>query len=163
MLKKLLILIAASVLSTAVANAQQTTVVPAVTTPVDPVVAAWQPFTGGVMIWWSDTRQIWVFTNTGNTIQVMPDTYTEGMPSPQLTAPEGYFTPVRGFGMAWLLLGGPNSALGWAMSPEIGYDTAARRATGGAEIVVQGPGNTQYGVTIPAGAAAGTWRVIAIA
>ncbi|MBZ0293619.1 MAG: hypothetical protein K8L99_13715 [Anaerolineae bacterium] len=131
----------------------------AVVTPVDRVFASWQPFTGGVMMWWSDTDQIWVMTNADARVQIFSDIWTQGMPNPSYTPPAGYWTPVMGFGAIWQALGGPNSVLGWGMSYHVGYDTAARRQAG-SEIQIQGPGNTLYGVTIASGANVGTWRVI---
>ncbi len=132
---------------------------PVVNTAVGQVFASWQPFTGGVMMWWSDTGQIWVMTNSDGRVQVFNDVWREGMPNPNNAAPSGYFTPIRGFGAIWSLLGAGNSQLGWAMSEHVGYDTAARRTSGG-EMEIQGPGNTLYGVSLANGASTGTWRVI---
>ncbi len=132
---------------------------PAVTSAVGQVFASWQPFKGGVMMWWSDTRQIWVMTNSDSRVQVYNDIWSEGMPNPNVAAPSGLFTPIRGFGAIWNLLGAGGSQLGWAMSEHVGYDTAARRSSGG-EIEIQGPGNTLYGVTLAQGSSFGTWRVI---
>lgn len=131
----------------------------AVVTPVDKVFASWMPFTGGVMMWWSDTDQIWVMTNADARVQIFSDIWTQGMPDPAVTAPQRYFVPTMGFGAIWQALGGGNSVLGWGMSSHVGYDTAARRAVGN-ELQIQGPGNTLYGVVIASGATTGTWRVI---
>lgn len=158
---KMMVLILALVMLSVSFGAQAQTTAPlaqALNHPVDPVFASWQPFTGGVMMWWSDTDQIWVMLNNG-TMTVYSDIWAQGMPNPAVTAPSGYFTPVMGFGAIWQALGGGNSSLGWAMSEHVGYDTAARRASG-SEMVIQGPGNTVYAVTLPQNANSGLWRVI---
>lgn len=127
---------------------------------VDRVFASWQPFTGGVMMWWSDSDQIWVFTNADSTVRVFNDIWIEGMPNPPYTPPPGYWTPVMGFGAIWQALGGPNSTLGWAMSYHVGYDTAARRITGSNQMQIQGPGNTLYNIVIDPNTNVGTFSVI---
>jgi hypothetical protein len=132
---------------------------PVTISQVDRVFASWQPFTGGVMMWWSDTRQIWVMTNADGVIRVYNDIWREGMPYPTAQAPSGRFTPIMGFGAIWQLIGGGNSPLGWAMSEHVGYDSAGRR-TLGSEWLIQGPGDTLYAVSISPGANVGTWRVI---
>lgn len=132
---------------------------PAVNNPIDPVFASWQPFTGGVMMWWSDTRQIWVMTNSDRIVRVYSDIWSPGMPYPTAQPPQNFFTPIMGFGAIWSLLGGGNSQLGWAMSEHVGYDSAARRILGN-EMLIQGPGDTLYAVTLPNGASVGSWRVI---
>ncbi|MAS36719.1 MAG: hypothetical protein CL610_22130 [Anaerolineaceae bacterium] len=120
--------------------------------PQDParvLFAAWQPFEGGVMIWFSDTEEIWVLTNEDQRVQVFPDTYNEGEPDPQFEAPENRFTPVRGFGRVWQALDGPDGPLGWALYDETGYD-AARQPAGSRSYTtyIQGPGETVYAVTL---------------
>jgi hypothetical protein len=76
------------------------------------------------MIWMGDTRTIAVLYSTGAWAEY-PDTWDEGQPSsdPRLTPPAGLHQPVRGFGKLWReQLGGPQSAIGWALGPENGYD-----------------------------------------
>jgi hypothetical protein len=164
MMMKRLWLVLAIVLAIGVGAVFAQATQPAVTTPAGPLWAAWQPFQGGVMIWWSDTRQIWVLFNSGPAVHngpavVYPDLWSEGGASPPPSS--CLITPVRGFGNVWRMLGGPASALGCPMAPEIGYDTAARIASG-AETVIDGPGETLYGVTLPSGSSVGTWRIIRI-
>ncbi|MGQ9887246.1 MAG: LysM peptidoglycan-binding domain-containing protein [Aggregatilineales bacterium] len=119
--------------------------------PSDPptaVFAAWQPFEGGVMMWFFDTKEIWVMTNADHRVTVYPDTYVEGMADPALAAPTGLFTPVRGFGRVWEALGGPASALGWALAPETGFDSARQAASRRSfTTYIKGPGDTVYAVT----------------
>ncbi len=125
------------------------------------VYAVWQPFEHGVMLWFSDTSQIFVMTDDG-ALNVYEDQYVEGQPDPAETAPSGLLTPVRGFGQIWLALGGAEGALGWATTSEIGYD-GARQAAGRTSYTtyVQGPGSTVYAVTQLPGAESGWWAQVA--
>jgi hypothetical protein len=125
------------------------------------VFAAWQPFQGGVMLWFSDTRQIWVMTNDDQRVQVFDDLYREGEASPAAVAPDGLVTPVRGFGKIWEQLGGAESALGWALTPETGFDSARQPASQRSYTTyVQGPGLTVYAVTIIPQHDIGLWTQI---
>jgi hypothetical protein len=125
------------------------------------IFAAWQPFQGGVMIWFSDTRQIWVMANVDQRVQVFDDLYREGEPSPDAAAPEGLVTPTRGFGKIWEQLGGAESALGWALASESGFDSARQPASlRSYTTYVQGPGVTVYAVTIIPQLEVGLWAQI---
>lgn len=119
--------------------------------PQDPpgaVFAAWQPFEGGVMMWFFDTKEIWVMTAADRQVQVYPDTFVEGMPNPDFQAPTGLVTPVRGFGRVWEQIGGPDSPLGWALASELGFDSARQAASRRSfTTYIQGPGETVYAVT----------------
>lgn len=134
--------------------------------PEDPartVTAVWQPFQGGVMIWFSDTKQIYVMTNADGRVRVFQDTYVEGSPDPEAIAPEGLLTPIRGFGLVWQALGGAEgSGLGWAMSTEIGFDSA-RQPAGRTSYTtyIQGPGETVYAITEIPGMEMGYWAQVA--
>jgi hypothetical protein len=129
--------------------------------PAIAVFAAWQPFEGGVMMWFSDTEQIWVMTNEDNRIQVFDDLFEEGQPDPEAEAPEGLFTPVRGFGLVWEQLGGEDSELGWAMSEEIGFDSARQSASPRSYTVyIKGPDTVIYAVTLIPQIDVGYWAQI---
>jgi hypothetical protein len=134
--------------------------------PEDPartVTAVWQPFEGGVMLWFSDTRQIYVMTNADGRVHVFQDTFVEGMPDPDAVAPEGLLTPIRGFGLVWESLGGAEgSGLGWAMAQEIGFDSA-RQPAGRTSYTtyIQGPGATVYAITEIPGMDMGYWAQVA--
>ncbi|MCB9452282.1 MAG: hypothetical protein H6672_12645 [Anaerolineaceae bacterium] len=123
--------------------------------------AAWQPFESGVMIWWSDTLQIWVLNSADHSVRVYDDTYQEGDPDPTDQAPEGLITPVRGFGKLWAALGGAESPLGWALSPEIGYQVA-RQPAGDVSYTtyLRGPDENVYAVTFVPGQDAGFWLAL---
>lgn len=130
--------------------------------PPKAIFAAWQPFENGVMMWFSDTEQIWVMTNADNRVQVFDDLYMEGEPDPEAEAPQGLFTPVRGFGKVWEQLGGADSPLGWAMTPEIGFDSARQPASPRSYTVyVKGPDVIIYAVTIIPQIDVGYWVQIA--
>jgi hypothetical protein len=126
------------------------------------VFAAWQPFEGGVMLWFSDTEEIWVLTHIGQRVVVYVDDYMEGMPDPTADAPAGLFTPVRGFGRVWAALGGGDSILGWALAPETGFDSARQPAGSRSYTTfVQGPGDTVYAVTRIPQLEVGLWTQVA--
>ncbi len=132
--------------------------------PDDPaltVFGVWQPFDHGVMLWFSDTKQIYVMTDDGQ-FRVYEDVYVEGQPDPVAEPPSERFTPVRGFGQIWLALGGADSPLGWALTPEVGYD-AARQAAGRTSYTtyIQGPGSSVYAVTQLPGGEVGYWAQVA--
>jgi hypothetical protein len=125
------------------------------------VYAAWQPFENGVMMWFQDTRQIWVFydpseeNESGQILYIYDDEYTEGSDSVPSTGDCG-IVPKRGFGTIWYNHVG--ASLGCPLvDREIGFDTAARRQVGDS-LQIQGPGMTLYSVTIQPGASTGTWR-----
>ena len=87
------------------------------------VAAAWQPFEGGDMIWRQDSSLIYVLPQTG-TIQITGDRWREGDAEfdPTISAPDRFYQPVRGFGLAWRELAGVREALGWAMAEEAGFE-----------------------------------------
>ena len=132
--------------------------------PQDParnVFAVWQPFEHGVMLWFSDTQQIYVMTDDGR-FSIYEDNYVEGQPELGDVSLEGLLTPVRGFGQIWNGLGGPESAIGWATTNEVGYD-GARQAAGRTSYTtyIQGPGSNVYAVTLIPGMEQGYWAQVA--
>ena len=130
--------------------------------PASPVFAAWQPFEGGVMLWFSDTRQIYVLFNDGQRAQVFADPYIASQPEPTVTPPEDRVAPVRGFGLVWREMGGPESDLGWGLAEEIGFDSARQAAgTQSYTTYIQGPGQTVYAVTLVPGTDGGFWTQVA--
>ncbi len=131
--------------------------------PDDPAISVygvWQPFEGGVMIWLSDVKQIYVMTNDGR-VRVYEDLYIDGQPDPSAQAPAERFTPVRGFGAIWQAIGGADSGLGWGLTKEVGYD-AARQAAGRTSYTtyLQGPGSIVYAITQIPGQATGYWAQV---
>jgi hypothetical protein len=127
------------------------------------VQVAWQPFQGGVMMWFSDTDQIWVFVNSSATVYVYSDPFSEGNSNSTASSGDCSNVPVRGFGIIWQnqFNQGNTSDLGCPMADEIGFDTGGRVDSGSSfTIEILGPGQTRYGVNISSGAEQGTWSTI---
>jgi hypothetical protein len=126
--------------------------------PATPVFAAWQPFEGGIMLWFSDTRQIYVLFNEGRRVQVFSDPYLATQPEPTANPPANREAPVRGFGLVWRELGAQDGELGWGIEEEIGFDSA-RQAAGRQSYTtyIQGPGATVYAVTLVPNTDGGYW------
>jgi glycine/D-amino acid oxidase-like deaminating enzyme len=129
--------------------------------PARTVFAVFQPFERGALLWFSDTRQIYVLTSDGQ-FRVYQDSFVDGMPDPDVVAPDGLLTPVRGFGRLWQSLGGARSPLGWAAAPETGFDSA-RQAAGRTSYTtyVQGTDDRVYAFTEIPGVPEGYWTLIA--
>jgi len=133
-------------------------------TPTSRVWAAWQPFEKGVMIWWSDLDQIWVLinptdSNPNGQAYIYVDNWNGSSVNNTGAPPDNRFAPIRGFGYIWdTYLGGPSSGnqLGWALSEEIGFDSASRTFSGNT-IVIGGPGDTEYSVSFLATAQSGVY------
>lgn len=126
--------------------------------PARTVFAVFQPFEHGALIWFGDTRQIYVLTEDGR-LRVYQDSFVEGMPDPTDIAPEGLLTPVRGFGRLWESLGGATGPLGWATAAEAGFDSA-RQPAGRTSYTtyVQGTGGRVYAFTEIPGVEVGYWE-----
>lgn len=125
------------------------------------VFGVWQPFENGVMIYFGDTREIYVMTNDGR-LQVYQDTFVEGMIEPELgDIPADRFPAQRGFGIVWRELGAGDSPLGWALAQEIGFDSARQPAGRlSYSTYIQGPGDTVYAVTLLPDSSAGFWAQV---
>lgn len=134
-------------------------------TPVNQVYAAWQPFENGVMMWWSDLDQVWVLINRPANVTnayIYQDEWTNETAPNFGIPPANRHGAIRGFGRVWGRLGGPLSDLGWALAPEIGYDSASRTITNGV-ITIGGPGDTVYTVAfIPQAQAANTYAGVGV-
>jgi hypothetical protein len=129
--------------------------------PAQPVFAAWQPLEGGILMWFSDTRQIYVLFNEGQRVQVFGDPYNS-QPEPTITPPVGMNAPVRGFGLVWQELGAAEGELGWGTQEEIGFDSARQQAGRQSYTTyIQGPGATVYAVTLTPGTDGGFWTQVA--
>jgi len=108
---------------------------------------AGQRFERGLMLWRSDTRQIYALASDdgGNTWAVYADTWEEGRPDrdPGLAPPADREQPIRGFGTVWReQLGGPQSAVGWAVAGEQAYGGTAQAFSGG--LLITGPDGRAY-------------------
>ena len=92
------------------------------------VPMARQRFQNGQMIWRQDRKWIYVLYNDGRW-EGYPDRWVEGDPAddPALIPPASFQQPARGFGKVWREdLGGPKSALGWALEKEQGLEAQAQ-------------------------------------
>ncbi len=115
------------------------------------VFAAWQPFENGVMMWFEDTDQIWVFDNDGS-LRIYDDEGDDGSSSSSCD-----IDPIRGFGAIWNSY--ESGDLGCPLADELGFETSARRDVGGGP-QIQGPGGTLYQTAVSPGSNTGTWSVI---
>ena len=86
--------------------------------------AADQFFEFGYMLWREDTKAVYVFLDSGESLR-FADTFDENV-EPDCrgaAAPTGLHEPCRWFGKVWYeQLGGPNAAIGWAIDSEFGFD-----------------------------------------
>ncbi|MFP4322504.1 MAG: hypothetical protein ACLFTK_08620 [Anaerolineales bacterium] len=96
-----------------------------------------QRFETGVMIWVDGSREIFILFEDGDAPawQRFDDAYQDGMPEsdPAIQPPQGRLQPVRGFGLLWREQPTIRARLGWAVTPEIGYDGIIQRATSSAD------------------------------
>lgn len=95
------------------------------------VAVVTQPFERGVMIWRSDTEQIYALWNQDGVQQwrAFDDTFQDGEPErdPALAVPSGFRQPERGFGKVWRQNPELRNALGWGLLRE-GQDQAQIQA-----------------------------------
>jgi hypothetical protein len=83
--------------------------------------AAYQTFQQGIMVWRSDTRQVYALYSSGNGVVMTeawdgttPITYSEQPPS-------GLLLPQNGFGWVWTSDSTVRATLGWGTAAEQGY------------------------------------------
>lgn len=92
----------------------------------EPVVsaAAEQPFEGGVMIWLQATDSVIVLTRDQRW-QRFEDTWSEEQPEsdPAIVPPDDRQQPIRGFGKVWRQHPEVREELGWALGPELAFDS----------------------------------------
>lgn len=75
-----------------------------------------QSFQGGLAIWRSDTREIYVLRRDGHTWSAHPDTWRPGdRISVDAVPPPGAMVPAGGFGSVWRSTPEIKSRLGWAV------------------------------------------------
>lgn len=113
------------------------------------VGVAEQLFERGRMFWLEPNGQIWVLVITEEgrgTWAAYEDTFSAADPEsdPSLTPPADRLQPVRGFGKLWRENVEVRDALGWAVTPEYGYNSAYEYHAGGTVdangVYTQGPG-----------------------
>jgi len=86
--------------------------------------AAEQPFEGGTMLWLG-TDDLIVILFSDNSWRSVEDTWEEGQleSDPSVEPPAGRYQPIRGFGKVWREVNDIRQQLGWALNPELGFDT----------------------------------------
>jgi hypothetical protein len=86
--------------------------------------AAEQPFERGTMVWLGTDDLILILFNDHSWLSV-EDTWKEGQleSDPSIKPPADRYQPIRGFGKVWREAGDIRQQLGWALSPELGFDT----------------------------------------
>jgi serine/threonine-protein kinase len=91
------------------------------------VNAAWQPFESGHLLWNGDLRLIYIL-RSNNRWSSADDIWRDGDPAfdANITPPDGYFQPVRGFGQVWRTQPGVRDDLGWATAEEDGFTAQAQ-------------------------------------
>ena len=83
------------------------------------VAGAYQRFEHGVMVWRSDTSQIFAFLDDGSWYS-FADTFEEGDQESDLryVPPAGKQQPIRGFGKVWRENPDLREQIGWALAKE---------------------------------------------
>lgn len=94
------------------------------------LIVAEQVFEGGRMFYLQPVDRIWVLINDPDTRDsgtwvVYENGWTEGMPEqdPNIRPPDGYVQPKRGFGFVWRSNEELQAQLGFALDPEIGFES----------------------------------------
>src|SRR5215470_13817599 len=92
------------------------------------VYATAQRFENGLLIWRSDSSDIWALAKGGLAYafhladyKLLPDNPISGVPA-------GRIRPILGFGKVWGNIAAVRDALGWATLPEIGFQMPVRYA-----------------------------------
>ncbi len=90
-----------------------------------------QLFEQGIMLWVESQDYIYVLYADGGVgaWDAFPDAWEPGDPisDTNIIPPEGYYQPVRGFGLVWREALNVRDRLGWAIEPEEDYETAYQR------------------------------------
>jgi len=94
------------------------------------IIVAEQVFEGGRMFYLQPVDRIWVLiydedTRESGSWMVYENEWIEGMPEtdPSIIAPDGYIQPKRGFGVVWRENEALRDQLGFALDPEIGFES----------------------------------------
>lgn len=104
--------------------------------PQDPPLTgagAEQHFERGVMLWVGAEDRIYVLFDDASypKYTAREDHWDEGDPvdDPSIQPPAGLYQPIRGFGLLWRTEPTIRERLGWALAPEVGYQTAVQRTS----------------------------------
>jgi hypothetical protein len=82
-----------------------------------------QRFQNGEMLYRQDSGEIIVFYSSSQTWESFPSEKYGNWPDNGLTAPTNFYAPMFGFGKVWANNTRVRQGLGWAVLPEIGYET----------------------------------------
>lgn len=96
--------------------------------------AAEQQFEHGSMIWIKEEDVILVLFDDeifSPKWLAFSDDWNDGdmVEDPAIDPPDGYYEPERGFGLVWREQEAVRDRLGWALVPEVGYETAVQRTS----------------------------------
>jgi len=104
--------------------------------PANPVIsssAAEQHFEYGTMLWIGEEDRIYVLFADSRQYawQAYTDTWTAGEPdrNPDISAPDGFYQPVRGFGKIWREQPEVRDRLGWATGEEMAFESMVQRTS----------------------------------
>jgi len=92
------------------------------------ITDAEQVFQNGHMFWWEHLDLHLVVYSQGakaGTYALYANEWVAGEAQASCTVavPQGFHQPVRGFGRVWCKLGADKAAIGWALSPEVSFET----------------------------------------
>ena len=140
---------------------------PPPTCPADVALASFaaeQPFEGGVMIWFEATESIYVFYQD-QLWQRFDDTWSEDLLVSDLAIipPAERFQPIRGFGKLWREHPNVREQLGWALGPELAFDSMMQQAarTDNAPLIFLATFNGQIFALTSHGQDEGDWVIAA--
>lgn len=94
------------------------------------ISAAYQPFESGLMIWRSDTRQVYGLHHSGAAF-LETEHYDTAQPLWEGDIPPGLLRPERGFGQVWSSIAAIRDNFGWATAAEQGYSATFQRGQNG--------------------------------
>ncbi len=117
-----------------------------------------QIFQGGQMYYRDETKQFWVFSADAGTVREHEDVFLSD-PEPTEDAPPGFIKPVRGFGRLWQKYPAIRGALGWGITPEVGFTGVFERFEGGT--MLYAPAVNGHGKRIYVLYNNGTYRIFA--
>ena len=89
-----------------------------------------QEFEHGLMIWRSDTAQIWALIDDGTAFSFPSSSYSTLPDNPIFGDPPSRLRPIFGFGKVWGNVSNVRTLLGWPVRQEIGYNMPVSAAGG---------------------------------
>ncbi len=105
-------------------------VAPAAAQSTQTVYGTVQEFEGGLMIWRSDTAQIWALVDDGTAFSFPAASYSTLPDNPIFGNPPSRLRPIFGFGKVWGNVSNVRTLLGWPTRQEIGYNMPISTSNG---------------------------------